>query len=72
MWTSKDKKWIIDQPLFPDAWIDKKDNSKVIKLNCDSIYSNLHIQIELKLLNSDAENENKYEFKFTKKINGQR
>ena len=71
MWTSKDKKWKIDQPLIPDNWINKKDNSKVIKINCDSIYSNLHFQIELKLLKSDAENENKYEFRFTKNINGQ-
>lgn len=71
MWSSKDRKWKIDQPLFPDDWINKKDNSKVIEINCDSIYSNQHFQIELKLLNFEAENENKYEFRLTKKISGQ-
>jgi len=33
MWTSKDKKWKIDQPLFPDNWKeDKSEDREVDKI----------------------------------------
>lgn len=71
MWTSKDKKWKIDQPLFPDNWIQKKTNTELIKINCDSIYPNENLSIELKFFYSDNENKYKIKFRLSKNTNGQ-
>lgn len=68
MWTSKDKKWKIGHPLFPDNWIQEETNTEIIKINCDSIYPNENLSIELKLLDTSQYD---FEFRITKNINGQ-
>ena len=73
MWTSKDKKWKIDQPLFPDNWVHNKLNPEIIKIKWDSIYPNENLFIELKSLDSDNENvnQNKFKFRLSKNTNRQ-
>ena len=48
MWTSKDKKWKIDQPLFPDNWMEDKSDNKEVKKNWsvefDTVSSNFFMK----------------------------
>ena len=51
MWTSKDKKWKIDHPLFPDNWTEtKSDNREVIEskkiwsVEFDTVSSNFYVK----------------------------
>nr|WP_321357397.1 hypothetical protein [uncultured Draconibacterium sp.] len=48
MWTSKDKKWKIDQPLFPDNWTEDKSDNREVKKNWsvefDTVSSNFFMK----------------------------
>jgi len=71
MWTSIDKKWKIDQPLFPDSWMENKsDNREVIEskkiwsVEFDTISSNFYMK-EINSLESRTLNQ------VIKKLNGE-
>ncbi len=63
MWTSLDKKWKIDQPLFPDSWMENKsENREVIEskkiwfVEFDTISSNFYMK-EITSLESQTLNQ---------------
>ena len=48
MWTSKEKKWKVDQPLFPDSWTENKSENEKVKLvwtvEFDTTSSNFYLK----------------------------